>query len=392
MKILVVCQYYYPEPFRISDICEELVRRGHKVTVVTGVPNYPEGEIYPGYEKGKRQRERIDGVEVHRCFTIPRKTGALYRLLNYYSFAVSSSIYVKKLPADFDVVFVNQLSPVMMACAGITYAKKHKKHIVMYCLDLWPESLIAGGIRRGSMIYRLFHWASGRIYRRMNKILVTSRLFMDYLFDEFAIPREKMGHLPQYAEGLFEGLTPKTPDAITELTLAGNIGEIQSVETVLRAAALLKEEPVHFSIVGGGTDLERLQTLAGELQLKNVTFYGRRPLEEMPAFYEKSDAMLVTLKADPVLSMTLPGKVQSYMAAGKPIIGAIDGETPRVVSEAACGFCGPAEDPEALAQNIRTFMKADILSFGENAKHYYRNHFDRNRFVKALEDHLERKG
>ena len=144
MKILVVCQHYHPEPFRLSDICEELVKRGHEVGVVTGTPNYPMGEIYPGYENHARQDEVVNGVKVHRCAIHPRKTGILHRVWNYYSFARESSKYVKKLDDSFDVVFINQLSPVMMANAGIKYAKKHKKKSVLYCLDLWPASLGAG--------------------------------------------------------------------------------------------------------------------------------------------------------------------------------------------------------------------------------------------------------
>lgn len=390
MKILVICQYYAPEPFRITDICEELAKRGHEVYVVTGVPNYPEGEIYPGYEKGKRREETVNGVQVHRCFTIPRKTGVLYRFLNYYSYAISASAYVRTLPGDFDVVFVNQLSPVMMACAGITYGKKHKKPVVMYCLDLWPESLIAGGIRRGSLVYRLFHWASRRIYTRVDKILVTSRMFTDYLSEQFGIRPEKMEYLPQYAEGIFNDLKRKEKGDVLDLTLAGNIGEIQSVETVIKAASLLRNEPVHFHIVGGGTDLERLQDIAQEQGLNNVVFYGRRPLEEMPGFYARSDVMLVTLKADPVLSLTLPGKVQSYMAAGKPIIGAINGETARVIAEAECGFCGPAEDGEVLAKNIRAFIFCNRQqAMGDNALAWYDRYFHRDMFMKKLEEKMK---
>ena len=390
MKILVVCQYYYPEPFRIPDICEEMVKRGHQVTVVTGVPNYPEGVIYPGFEKGKCRQQTINGVDVYRCWTIPRKTGALYRLLNYYSFAVSSSLFVRKLPDDYDVVFVNQLSPVMMACAGITYGKKFKKPVVMYCLDLWPESLIAGGIQRGSIVYKLFHWASKRIYTRVDKLLVTSRMFIDYLAEQFGIHKEKLEYLPQYAEGIFNDLKAKGKGDVLDLTLAGNIGEIQSVETVLKAASLLRNEPVRFHIVGGGTDLERLQGIAKEQGLNNVVFYGRRPLEEMPGFYARSDAMLVTLKADPVLSLTLPGKVQSYMAAGKPIIGAINGETARVIAEAECGFCGPAEDGEALAENIRAFILCGRQqAMGGNALVWYDRYFHRDMFMKKLEEKMK---
>ena len=152
MKILVICQYYWPEPFRITDICEALVERGHEVTVVTGTPNYPMGEIYPGYENGKKCDEVIHGVTVHRCEILPRKTGTVNRLKNYFSFPIASKRYVKTLVDDFDVVFVNQLSPVMMAEAGIWYKKRHGKKMVLYCLDLWPESLCIGGVRRNSII------------------------------------------------------------------------------------------------------------------------------------------------------------------------------------------------------------------------------------------------
>ena len=165
MKILVVCQYYYPEPFKISDTLEELVRRGHDVTVVTGTPNYPMGVIYSGYENGKRSDEVINGVKVHRCKIFPRGQGAINRLRNYFSFSCSSKKYVKTLGDDFDVVFVNQLSPVMMANAGIYYKKKFGKKLVMYTLDLWPESLKAGGIGEGNPLYKYFKKVSKRIYR-----------------------------------------------------------------------------------------------------------------------------------------------------------------------------------------------------------------------------------
>lgn len=390
-RILVICQYYKPEPFRISDICEEMVRRGHEVHVVTGYPNYPEGILYDGYGKGKHIDEIIEGVHVHRCFTIPRETGSVKRLMNYYSYAASSTAYVlsKKCAATdgkpFDVVFCNQLSPVMMADAAIAYKKKYKVPVVMYCLDLWPESLIAGGITRESAIYKYYHHVSKRIYKQMDKILITSRMFSDYLRNEFGIKRNVIEYLPQYAEGIFGQIPPREADGQFNFMFAGNIGAVQSVETVIKAAELLKDEPVKFHIVGGGTDLERLQILGKDLE--NVEFYGRRPLEEMPEFYAKADAMLVTLVADPVLSLTLPGKVQSYMAVGKPIIGAIDGETKVVIEAAQCGFCGKADSAEELAENIREFIKEDTdrVSMGQNARKFYEENFQERLFMDKLE-------
>lgn len=392
-KILVICQYYKPEPFRISDICEEMVRRGHEVQVITGYPNYPEGILYEGYGKGKHIDEVINGVKVHRCFTIPRATGALNRILNYYSYAASSTKYVlsKKCTASdgkpFDVVFCNQLSPIMMADAAIAYKKKNKVPIVMYCLDLWPESLIAGGITRNSAIYKYYHHVSNRIYRQMDKILITSQMFTDYLWKEFGIKKEKVEYLPQYAEGIFEQIPIREEDGTFHFMFAGNIGEIQSVETVIKAAKRLEDEPVYFHIVGGGTDLNRIQKMGKNL--KNVIFYGRKPLEEMPKFYAKADAMLVTLAGDPVLSLTLPGKVQSYMAAGKPIIGAIDGETKNVIEDAECGFCGSAGDAIELAENIKKFIDSkDRIIMGENARKYYEDNFEKKLFMDKLESKL----
>lgn len=393
-KILVICQYYKPEPFRISDICEEMVRRGHEVQVVTGYPNYPEGILYEGYGKGRHIDEVINGVKVHRCFTVPRETGTVKRLMNYYSYAASSIRYVcsKECVASdgkpFDVVFCNQLSPVMMADAAIAYKKKYKVPVVMYCLDLWPESLIAGGITRESVIYKYFHYVSKKIYRQMDKILITSRMFSDYLSKEFGIREDKIEYLPQYAEGIFEQIPAREEDGVFNFMFAGNIGAVQSVETVIKAARMMEGQPVKFHIVGGGTDLERLQKMSEDLD--NVIFYGRRPLEEMPEFYAKADAMLVTLAADPVLSLTLPGKVQSYMAVGKPIIGAIDGETKVIIEDAQCGFCGKADDTEELVANIKKFISEDTdrVAMGMNARRFYEENFQEKLFMDKLESKL----
>ena len=197
---------------------------------------------------------------------------------------------------------------------------------------------------------------------------------------------KKLRYLPQYAEGIFEQIPSREEDGVFNFMFAGNIGAVQSVETVIKAAGMLREEPVKFHIVGGGIDLDRLQDMGKNLE--NVIFYGRRPLEEMPEFYAKADAMLVTLSDDPVLSLTLPGKVQSYMAVGKPIIGAIDGETKIVIEEAQCGFCGKADNAAELAENIKKFIKSENpVAMGQNARKYYEENFQEKLFM----DRFERK-
>lgn len=385
MKVLVVCQYYKPEPFRISDVCETLVQMGHSVSVVTGTPNYPEGEIYPGYENGLRSDELINGVKVHRCPLIPRKTGIVYRFLNYYSFVLSSGKYLRGLKEDFDVVFVNQLSPVMMAQSALSWAKRHGKKCVLYCLDLWPESLCAGGIRSGSFIYRVFAGISRKIYNRADHILVTSQSFIPYLKEQLQVQTE-CSYLPQYAETMFDGVAGyEQHPAPYHFVFAGNVGQMQSVETIMEAAAILKDDPrVVFDIVGDGVSLDNCREMAKELP--NVVFHGRRDIQEMEHFYKMADAMIVSLKDNPVIAGTVPGKVQSYMAAGRTVVGSIGGEAATLIREADCGVCAAPENSRELAEKIRQLLEKPekFRVYGQNARAYYQDNFRKECFVSKL--------
>lgn len=392
MKILVVSQYYYPEPVRVNDICEELVKKGYEVDVVTDIPNYPMGEIYEEYQKQNVKDEIINGVNVHRCYTIPRKNNIIYRFLNYYSFAISSTLYIKKIKKQYDIVFVNQLSPVMMACAGIKYKRIHNVKLLMYCLDLWPESLKVGGIKEKSIIFKVFHWISKKIYKECDKILITSKSFKDYLRNEFNIKNEKMDYLPQYAESIFNvNDCKKEKNDKIDLLFAGNMGATQSLDTIIFAAEKLENNKnLYWHFVGDGSEYERIKKLAEQKELKNVIFYGRKQLEEMPQYYKTADAMLVTLAGDSAVSNTLPGKVQSYMAAGKPIIGAINGETQDVINEAKCGFCGEADNVGELVKSVERFIEyKEKDKLGENAYKYYENNFKKDIFIEKLISELE---
>lgn len=402
MKILFVCQHYKPEPFRLSDICEDLVRKGHEVSVLAGIPNYPEGKIYADYRHSKKRREIIEGVTIYRTYTIPRKKSVVYRLLNYFSFAISSTIgvllgkYKTKDGSNFDCVFVNQLSPVMMAWAGMVYKNKYKKPLFLYCMDVWPDSLTVGGVKQDGLIFKLFKFISKQVYRASDYIFVTSPSFKNCFVKQFDILEQKITYLPQYAEDLFIPDESKVNKESVDLTFAGNIGKAQNLETILKAASLIEKnadlpKKIHFHFVGDGTELLSMKSLAHELGLENVSFYGRRSLEEMPTFYKKSDAMLVSLIGNSIVSRTIPGKVQSYMAAGKPIIGAISGDTKTILEDAKCGFVSPEQDVEQLAQNICEFSMLSTeeqRELGKQARCYYEKHFSKEQFMTQLENYL----
>jgi glycosyltransferase involved in cell wall biosynthesis len=399
LKILVVCQYYYPEPFRVSDICESLAILGHDVTVLTGLPNYPEGEVLPEYRHGKRRTELLNGVNVIRCPEIGRGRSRIRLLLNYLSFAISATLTVSFIKKNCDVVFVNQLSPVFMSIPGIAYKKQHRKKMLLYCLDLWPASLSAGGISEYSSVYGVLRTISRWIYRSADTILVSSSMFQDYLEHELEIKDVNVRHVPQYGEDILTRRDEKTSDLDSPLggrkynfVFAGNVGEVQSVETIVRAANEVRNRTdIGIHIVGDGSQLEACRGLSNDLGLTNLTFHGRRPLEDMPEFFRMADAMLVTMKRDEHLSYTLPGKVQSYMAAGRPILGAIDGETSRVIQMADCGYACEAEDYREFSRLVVRFCDDGAKDqMAANALNFYSEHFSKEQFLSTLIEELEK--
>lgn len=394
MRLLVVCQYYRPEPFNVSEVCEELVRRGHEVTVVTGRPNYPEGELYPGYEGGERLDEVIDGVRVLRTRIAPRRTGAVSRFRNYLSFALRGARRVEDAGEAFDAALVFQLSPVMMAVPALAHAMRHGTPVLHYVVDLWPESLLAGGVRRGSAVYRLFAGLSRAIYSRADRLAITSPAFEGYLSDLLGKPVDA-AYLPQFAEDAFgelpePGEDPAFPRERLNVVFAGNVGAAQDVQTLVRAAALLKGEPFRFHVAGSGSELAACRALARELGA-DVVFHGRLPIDEMPSLYAKADAMAATFADDPVLGFTLPRKVQSYMAAGKPVVGAVTGEAARVLAESGCGLVCPPGDAEGMAARCRELAAAgpgDRALMGEAGRAYCERHYSRGSFFETLEGEL----
>ena len=384
-KILVVSQNFYPEQFRINDICKELVKRGYDVTVLTGIPNYPQGKVFPGYEKKQKRTENYEGVKVIRCYERERKSGGFINLfLNYYSFVFSSKKMIKKLDKDFDLVLVNQLSPVMQAAAALKYKKKYKTPVVLYCYDLWPASLAAGGVTKGP-IYKYYKGVSKKIYKSCDKILCSSYMFKEYFNKEFGFDPEEIVYMPQYSEDMFKP-SKKTAEKKNEynFVFAGNIGKLQGVDNIINCAKMLVDKPIKFHIVGNGSEYEECVKLAEGLE--NVIFYGQRDLSEMPKFYEMADAMLVTLKRDEIISRTLPGKVQTCMAAGKPIIAVGENELEYVINKAECGFVAEPDNPEALKDIILKFIDhKNKKELSEKSRKFYEENFSKELFFNKLE-------
>ncbi|RFU93814.1 glycosyltransferase WbuB [Sphaerochaeta halotolerans] len=396
MKILCVCQYYYPENFQVTPICEQLVADGYEVTVLTGLPNYPTGIIPDDYKKSNRD-ETINGVHVVRCKEIGRKNGPVWLGINYISFYISSMKMVDKLPADFDIVFVYQLSPVFMGLPGRKYAMKHNVPLFLYCCDLWPESIKMYVKNERNVFYKWARYVSRKVYVSCNRIAVQSLSFINYLNITHSIDKNKLIYIPAFADEKYLTIdfTPEDKNFIDFLFL-GNIGIAQNLFSVVNAFKIACEKrSMRLHIVGDGTCLQDLQHYVVEVGLKDtVFFYGRRSVDQMPRFYKIADACIVSLNADNATGYTLPSKVQGYMAAGKPIIGMIDGSAREVIKESNCGICVPANDVDGFANALCSFARDKCFHemYANNGRSYFKKNFSKKGFMNALEKEISSLG
>lgn len=401
--ILVVSQYFYPEPFRINDICTELVKRGNKVTVITGIPNYPEGRFYKGYGLTKRRKERWNGVDIVRLPIISRGHSAVRLIANYYSFVISGTIRNLFKKEKIDAVFTFEVSPLTQALVGVRTAKKAKVPHFLYVQDLWPDNLdIVGGIHNKSV---LAHYAkmAKKIYKRSHKIFATSDSFVEEIRNRItenggkakdSADKDKVVYLPQYAEDVYKPYEAETEKRKGfSVVFTGNIGEAQGLDVLPRTAKILKEQghaDVKFVIVGDG---RHLNDFIGEIKAAGAEdmfeLTGRKPQEDIPKIFASCDVAFISFKNNELFAKTIPAKLQSYMACRMPVLASATGETKRIIEEANCGICVPAGDEQSLAKAVIELKNSDKLKeYGKNAEKYYKEHFDKNSLLNILDKYL----
>ena len=394
MKLLIISQYYYPEQFLINEISPELAKDGHEVTVLTGLPNYPVGKIYDGYTHKEKRVETIKGVKVIRCFEIGRHHSPVTLILNYISYMFSASMRVCRINEKFDAVFVYQLSPVTMAMPAIKLKKKQKIPILLYCLDLWPESAKAHMKNENGVLYKAIQAMSKKIYESCDKIAVTSLPFVDYLHREHSVEKERCIYLPQHADDKYLSLDLDSENnGIADFMYAGNLGAGQRVDVIIRAAAMLRDRKdflIH--IVGYGSQYAELTELAQKLNISDrIIFYGQQRSVDMPSFYKKADVLLLTLRGNNFVGNTMPGKLQTYMTTGKPILGAINGASQQVIRESGAGKCVDSGDYKGLAGIMLEYIEhpSDFQTCGAGAKKYFEKNFTKKIFMERLECELQ---
>lgn len=410
-RILFVCQYFYPEVFRGNDIAFHWAEEGHEVHVVTGVPNYPDGVFHKGYGVFKKRQETIKGVHVTHLPIVPRGNDSkIMLMLNYFSYFIVACMYVLwkvfadsfkgflgfKKSFEFDFVFCQQLSPVMMSLPAVLYKKLKKVLLYTWVLDLWPESLSAAGGISNKHILGFFDWFVKKEYKWSDKILTSSKSF-DQSIRTYGDYKGKIVYYPQWSDG-----SPSTPFLPPNYSLpeilsgfkvmfAGAVGEAQGMECNMQATLLTKErKDIKWVIVGDGRRLPWVQQFVKEHGLEEtVLTLGRYPSETMPLFFEKADVMLVSLTDSPLFNLYAPAKISSYMASGRPIIACLNGEGAEVVKAAECGWLVAAGDAEGLAKLVIRLAdenKETLNAKGAYGLKFYKENFDKEKCLSNLDD------
>jgi glycosyltransferase involved in cell wall biosynthesis len=391
MKLLIVSQYFWPEEFRINDLALDLVKRGHDVSVVTGNPNYPKGKFIKGYGF-KYSTETYQGIKIHRVPIFARGNSSFMLILNYMSFIFFGSIFAYFHKEKYDKVFAVNYSPITAVIPAIVYSKKNKIKLSIWVQDLWPESIIAASNIQSKYVQKWLSKLVHYIYKKSDIIFIANYGFKKSIIEK-GVSGDKINYMPNWAEDIFEStkelnVTRKefnVPEGFV-IMFAGNIGEAQDFEAVIKAAELTKENhSIQWVFVGDGRKSKWLNEKVKEKKLeKTITLLGRFPTEIMPVFFKLSDIMLVSLKDEYIFSLTVPGKIQSYMASSKPILTMLNGAGSDVVFEANCGFTANAGDYKELSRNV---LKSFALStevfdeLGSNAFSYYKENYSKEKII-----------
>lgn len=394
MKIIVVSQYYWPDNFLINEIAEELITRGHEVIVLTGLPDYATNHIPKEYKHGKNRHEIRNGVEIFRVPIIARHTGFVFRVFNYLSFFINSSLFAKFHKFDADVVMAYQTAPVLMANAAIVLKNKMKKPLFFYCLDIWPDQMKVWGVYEKNPLFRIMKKYCKYAYGEADLLGISSMPFKRYMVNVNKVEENKIVYLPQHSSKM-KIKTEKNVNDEVNLIFAGNIGQQQNVECILEAVAKVKTDKKYkIHIYGDGSSFEKCKNLAENKQiLDRVIFYGRVPKEQLYEVYSKMDAFLLTLCSEKDIGFvanTVPAKFQGYISTGKPILATIDGGAREIIEKTKCGLVVAAGDINGFAEIIKEYVEnpQKYIEYGNRGKKYFDENYDKKVVIDKLEGYL----
>jgi glycosyltransferase involved in cell wall biosynthesis len=391
-RLTIISQYFYPEEFRINDLAFEWVKRGYEVTVITGIPNYPKGSFFSGYGWFRKNKDVIQGVNVIRLPIQPRRNGLIFLSLNYLSFVMSGYFWAKFSKLQSDVVFINEVSPMTQALPGIWFAKRRKIPSILYVQDLWPENVKATLKSNDSILTRYLGRLTKRIFENTDTILTTSSSFVDNIVAR-GILKDKVYYWPQYAEDFYQPM-PMDNHSGTRIMFTGNIGQAQGLDLLVEVAKEIPEDSnIVFVLVGHGRNKELLMKSVRDNNVQHrFEFVDAVLPTDVPKLLATADAGYVGFNQNTIFEMTIPAKLQSYLACGMPIIASASGEVQSIVTKNNLGFVSAPGDAKGLLHNIIHFSllsKEEKEVMSNNAKIYQETHFAKQQLLDEMDVFLK---
>ena len=396
-SVLIITERFYPEEFGINDLAQAWQSKGYEVAVLTQIPSYPFDKVYKGYKNKFFQTEKWQGIKIYRVFSLlGYKIGVLLKVLNYLCFAFFASLVSLFIGKIYNRVFVYHIGPLTQAIPAVLIKKVFGSIFYIWTLDIWPDSVYAYGFREKAISRNLLDFFVKTIYKNCETVFVSCRGFIQKI--QRYVPKVKILFSPQWAPDnlTFENATAhESLKGSFNFTFAGNIGKVQNLENVIRGFALVTEshDQIRLNIIGDGSNLETLKTIVKEENIENVYFWGRKPLKEMPRWFEGSDVLIISLIDEPIFSLTVPAKFQAYLASGKPIYCVMKGEVHDLVINNKIGFVSQPNDINDIKAGFEKFLnvpKKELQSFGNNMKSLLYNEFNRNKIIQEMTDGIFR--
>lgn len=407
MRILVVSEPFYPDIYAVNDLVQKLSDRGHEVTVLTGLPDYVTGLTPEEYRHGQNRDQNVCGAHIRRVFTVARHKGPIWRSLDYVSFVVNGNYAARHWDWDeFDVIYVWEVSPVTQVFPALTLGKRLKKPVYVYCMDIWPECVKAMGFKEGSLFYKIIHWISKKAYNKADHIAISSKPFREYLTRIDGVDNNKITYLPQYGPQWMLGEDyRKERNNLNKVNFLfiGNIGKATKLDVFIRAVGIAVNKTdesgrcsyrskMSVIIAGNGIEARYCKNLTHELGLDDViSFIGSVPMKETGKLYREADCCVLTLDGSNRIGDTLPGKIQTYMAAGKPVIASCNGAGRDVVNESHAGIAVDAGDSATMAKALIHFIDNPdkFADCGNMAREYFKENFLEETHLAQLEKELK---
>lgn len=406
MKVLILSQHFYPENFRFNDLAKGLVTEGHEVTVLTGIPNYPQGDFYKGYSLFSPRKETWEGMTIIRSPLIPRKQTKIFLALNYISFPIFATIYwfILRLSQRFDRVLICQSSPIFMAIPAVIVRRFFKTPVYLWITDLWPESLRATNTFKSPFILKPIEWITKMIYLGVDHILISCKGFRLSIEEKIGVNRRPISYFPYWAEDFYQPLEEDKIEVTEDekklfqseglkLVFAGNLGEAQNLELIIDAVSMRGKDDLKVIFIGNGRARKGLEKKVADLNLSGKVFFlGQKPIQKMNDYFALADVLYISLREDPIFSITVPSKLQSYLAVRKPILASISGEAADLIVESNSGLVSSANNAEELFRNIDrlcAMSQGDLRNYAENGYNYFKKHFKRGIVFEKLEQLLK---